>query len=238
MRQRPAHQSDRVLRPPLPRRGSTAAAAVGLPDPRQAQVRALAAPVGDEPEANTESAACRGPELAGGACAVAAGVDDEAGPRRDLLCAGSPVGVGLEGAEVRGAGCRSCPDNAPTSYDVDTVVDYLESTKLASPFVKVRATVSLRTAALRGVDQPTMTSPQTWPAAHHHHAGALLAAAPEIALSAPAVVALEARLLPTRSGPGGGPRGGPGRGGGESQSPVKEEIVRDGANTPVGSRTP
>lgn len=172
MRQRPAHKADGVLRPPPPRRRSTAAAAVKPPDPRQAQVRVLAAPVDDEPEANTEPAACRGPELAGGACAVAAGVDDEAGPRRDLLCAGSPVGAGLQHADVRGGGRRSCPDNAPTSYDVDTVLDYLELTKLASPFVAVRATVSLRAAVLRRVDQPAMTPPQIWPAAHHHHADA------------------------------------------------------------------
>jgi len=65
------------------------------------------------------------------------------------------------------------PVPRPTPYDVNAVVEYLESTELAPPFVEVKATFSLRAAARRRFDQPAMTQQQIFERERHEYESTL-----------------------------------------------------------------
>ncbi len=65
------------------------------------------------------------------------------------------------------------PVPRPTPHDVNAIVDYLESTELAPPFLTVKATFSLGAAARSRVDQAAMTQPQIFEWERHEYESTL-----------------------------------------------------------------
>lgn len=65
------------------------------------------------------------------------------------------------------------PVPRPTTYDVDAVVDFVNSTETAPAFVAIKAAFSLRASAIHRFDQPAMTAQQIFEWERHEYESTL-----------------------------------------------------------------